>query len=198
MLLSHSLFLTSVLLVAACGGTAVDSVGSSSGGVASASGSSSGSTMTDTTFEGPSVCTSETTGTTRDGLDMNPGRACNACHSTQARRDVMAWAGTVYPTGHEPDQCNGVNGTTSGTEVVVTDAAGTELRLPVRPSGNFSILARDPKAIAMKAPFHVRVERMGRVREMSQELPAGQGDCNSCHTETGTNGAPGRIAVPLL
>ncbi len=150
----------------------------------------------DPAFTGPTVCSSGRTGTNQVGFDMLPGQACNACHRTRATRFLMGFAGTVYPTGHEPDTCVGVDGEARGTRVVVTDAKGQELALPVRASGNFAALLREPSVTRLSGPFSIRVEEAGRVRRMQRTLVAGEGDCNACHTERGTNGAPGRIAAP--
>jgi hypothetical protein len=150
----------------------------------------------DPAFSGPVVCTSGMpNGPTKDGWTMNPGLACNACHAKDAPDKVLAWGGTVYATGHEPDQCVGV-GSIAGATVVIADANGTELKLPVNSSGNFGMFADDPKATVLVAPFSARVEQGGKVRAMSRKLAKGEGDCNGCHTVAGTNGAPGRIALP--
>jgi hypothetical protein len=188
MKLSNFSLFGSLALVAACSGTVTPSTVSSGGPDAD-------SGVADP-FNADPTCTSNKMSGTATGPDMRPGEACNACHSKRAPSKVMAFAGTVYPTGHEPDQCLGVGGTAAGIEVVITDSANKELRLPVRASGDFEIYARDPKATALKAPFHVRVEQDGKTREMGRVLAAGEGDCNSCHTAIGSNGAPGRITVP--
>jgi hypothetical protein len=43
-------------------------------------------------------------------------------------------------------------------------------------------------------PFTAKVTFQGR--EIVMTTPQTDGDCNSCHTETGANGAPGRIKLP--
>jgi hypothetical protein len=43
-------------------------------------------------------------------------------------------------------------------------------------------------------PYTVEVRYQGRVRAMT--TPQSTGDCNSCHTEQGAKGAPGRIMLP--
>jgi hypothetical protein len=95
-------------------------------------------------------------------------------------------AGTVYPTAHEPNDCDGVAG--GNLSIVVTDAKGGVLSLPVNSAGNFYSKS------AVAAPFHVKVTDGTKERAMPDTLTAG--DCNSCHTETGVNGAPGRIMAP--
>lgn len=143
-------------------------------------------------FDGPPVCTSGTmwTGGNSESPLMHPGGACNACHATSgddiAPRGAPRFsiAGTVYPTGHEPNDCNGA---TSAT-VEITDAAGSVTRLPVNAAGNFFTVA------AIASPFHVAVVAGGKRRAMGAAPPTG--DCNSCHTQNGASGAPGRIALP--
>jgi nitrate/TMAO reductase-like tetraheme cytochrome c subunit len=122
----------------------------------------------------------------RGSTDMNPGRACITCHSTM-NGPSLTIAGTVYPTAHEPDLCNGANGS-NGARVVITGADGATLTLTPGTSGNFN------SRTAVKTPFRAKVTYMGRERAMSTAQTSG--DCNSCHTQSGTNSAPGRILLP--
>jgi len=135
----------------------------------------------------PTVCTSKKTW--KDGNEgsgsMRPGGACNTCHS-QRGGPAYDVAGTVYPTLHEPNDCNGVAGALT---VVVTDANGKVTNLTVNGAGNFH-----SKETRIPAPFTVKVTDGTKVRPMIGSLTAG--DCNSCHTEKGANGAPGRIVAP--
>src|ERR1051325_199188 len=146
-------------------------------------------------FDGPVVCTSGThwTGGSEESPLMHPGRACIACHASpgggsiaprEGTPPLFRVAGTVYPTGHEPDECFGATTAT----VEVTDATGAVTRLSVNAAGNFFSLA------ALPAPIHVAVTAGGKRRAMSASPPTG--DCNSCHTQDGANLAPGRIALP--
>jgi hypothetical protein len=98
-------------------------------------------------------------------------------------------AGTVYPTVREPDDCNGINGTTTATTVVIVDANNHTYTVPVNSVGNFYM---ETGTIAL--PFHVKVVRAGMERAMVAAQMSG--DCNSCHTQDGTNMAPGRIVAP--
>ncbi len=116
---------------------------------------------------------------------MNPGQACIACHSTMNHAPTFTAAGTVYPTAHEPDNCDGV---TSGWQIVITDAAGTQTTLTPNLAGNF----HTDNAIVY--PYTVQIIANGFTREMI--TPQSTGDCNSCHTQNGANGAPGRIVEP--
>ena len=119
---------------------------------------------------------------------MNPGTACISCHKTTGGEGpVFSIAGTVYPTGHEPDLCNSKVGT-DGARIVITDADGKTLTLTPNGAGNFSSEAQ------VKLPFQAKVTYQGRERLMLTAQTSG--DCNSCHTQTGTNMAPGRITVP--
>src|SRR6185369_17553767 len=59
-------------------------------------------------FAAAPTCTSGMTWTRGDhgSSVMNPGRACLACHAAN-HGPAFTIAGTVYPTGHEPDLCDG-------------------------------------------------------------------------------------------
>ncbi|HEY8075412.1 MAG TPA: hypothetical protein VIF62_14910 [Labilithrix sp.] len=133
----------------------------------------------------PTVCTSGITKTGSEGSTMRPGEACITCH-TMRGGPAFSIAGTVYPTAHEPNDCVGVAG--GGLTVVVTDKNGSTINLPVNSVGNFQYSG------AVAAPFHVKVTNGTTVRAMADSLTAG--DCNSCHTVNGFNGAPGRIMAP--
>jgi hypothetical protein len=120
---------------------------------------------------------------------MEPGASCGAsCHGAE-----FAVAGTVYPSAHEPDTCYGVNIPDGGVEapdagVVVTGADGTPIWLSIDMGGNFLTTTSVP------APFTAKVVNGDRERAMVGATTVG--DCNSCHTEYGANGAPGRIMLP--
>jgi hypothetical protein len=119
---------------------------------------------------------------------MHPGRACIDCHATRARAPRFVIAGTVYPTAHEPNECNGVDGAKTGAQVVITDANGKELTLPVNSAGNFFTES------AVATPYTAEVVANGKTRAMGAAQKVG--DCNSCHTQDGASGAPGRIVAP--
>lgn len=188
---------------AACGGT-TSNAGSSSG-----SSGSSGATEdaaatacdgapcepdtdagagadTGTDFNTPSVCTSATNWTRGDrgSSSMHPGVACIACHDAN-RGPGFSIGGTVYPSAHEPDDCNGVKG---GVQVVITDAAGKVTTLAVNAAGNFYSAAN------IQTPFKAKVVSGGKERAMVAAQT--DGDCNTCHTEKGLKSAPGRIVAP--
>ncbi len=139
-----------------------------------------------TNYNTPTVCTSKSnwTGGNEESPNMRPGGACITCHSMRGG-PVFSVAGTVYPTAHEPNDCNGVGGALT---VLVTDAKGKTTQIPVNGVGNFA--GRD----RISPPFHVKVSDGTNERAMAGALTAG--DCNSCHTVGGANGAPGRIMAP--
>jgi cytochrome c553 len=142
-------------------------------------------------FALPPTCTSGThwTGGTRGSSRMEPGRACIACHAMGGEGPRYAIAGTVYATGHEPDDCNGAASSAGDPITVhVTDASGNSVALNTNSAGNFYSRTR------LTPPYTVSVERQGRVRPMV--MPAPSGDCNTCHTQDGTMSAPGRIVAP--
>jgi len=147
-----------------------------------------GGTVTPDPLGATPRCTSGTmwTGGNNGSSVMNPGRACIACHVNE---DAPRWtiAGTVYPTGHEPNLCNGANGS-NGALVVIVDAANRTITLTPNAAGNFMTTT------AISLPYRAKVTYQGRERIM----PVAQtsGDCNNCHTQTGANGAPGRITLP--
>ena len=126
------------------------------------------------------------------GPRMNPGRACISCHVESGEGAIVQVGGTVYPTLHEPDLCFGM-GREVGAKVVITDADGQIVELPVGDTGNFS-LPRRGGSPRLRFPIRAKVVSSAGEREMNS--PQNSGDCNSCHTEQGKNGAPGRILLP--
>lgn len=141
-------------------------------------------------YDTPLVCSGMTTwtGGNRESPLMRPGGACISCHKQQGEGPVFAVAGTVFPTPHEPDDCNGVS-STAGAQVVVTDAAGVVHNLKLNDAGNFSLEAR-----TFALPYRAKVVYQGRERVMVEAQTSG--DCNDCHTQDGRMNAPGRIFLP--
>jgi len=151
-------------------------------------------------YDTPTVCTSDSYWThgNDESPKMHPGRACIACHSGSGGDDEeeeeeeegprFSLAGTVYPTAHEPDDCNGVDG---DTQVVIVDANGKTLTLSVNSAGNF-FYEKEEGNLAL--PYTAKVVRDGQERVMA--TPQREGDCNTCHTEAGDNQAPARIMLP--
>ena len=135
----------------------------------------------------PTVCTSGTSWTRGDrgSSQMHPGGACINCHDASGEAPGFSFAGTVYPTAHEPDDCNGK----SAIQVVLTGANGATITLTSNSAGNFF-----SQGSSLTMPFTAKVVANGKTRVMA--TPQTTGDCNSCHTETGAESAPGRIMVP--
>lgn len=133
---------------------------------------------------------------TSENLDMTPGQACNACHAyTNASSGdggdapIYAFAGTVFTGKHEPDDCVGGPLDDAPAEVEVVDAIGVRYRVPVSAVGNFMF-----ESDAVVYPVTAKILYQGRVRWMIE--PQLSGDCNTCHSAAGTDGASGRIRLP--
>ena len=168
-----------------CGVTTMTGTGGASGaGGATGAGGAGGAPDP---FSVAPTCTSRTDGTSNGSPVMDPGRACISCHtSSGGEAPRFGIAGTVYPTGHEPDNCNGAN--SGGISVQITQANGQVISLTANQAGNFSYGG------SVSLPYTAQVTYMGRTRGMA--TPQTTGDCNSCHTQNGSNGAPGRILLP--
>ena len=150
----------------------------------------------DPVFGAPPQCSSNQfwTGGNSGSSRMRPGEACIACHSTGGEGPSFSVAGTVYPTGHEPSDCNGL--AAAGATVTVTDNNGTSRSFSVNAAGNFSGPAGGGWPVF---PITARVDFNGKTRSMATAVPSG--DCNICHTQNGTAvggiaAPPGRIALP--
>jgi hypothetical protein len=209
-----TVFLQVFGVVALGGACAGDSVGSASDGM---SGSSTSAADTETTSTGTDA-TAETGSGSASGSEtdtgaaacmsgmiwtqgdlesplMHPGKACLSCHATQIGEDVVnlfAIAGTVYAGAHEPDDCNGVDGDGGVISVEITTADAKVLTLAVNSAGNF--MYDQVEFGPLMFPIKAKVTQAGKERVMA--TPQMSGDCNSCHTEQGMNGAPGRILTP--
>lgn len=144
------------------------------------------------TIIGAATCSSGLTWSGTDGSSrMNPGQACITCHKSE-EGPIFQIAGTVYPSLHESDKCISQVGS-SGATVVITDATGKIVTLAINSSGNFSY-GGSRRTSALQLPFTAKVVANGKERAML--TPQTNGDCNSCHTVGGANGAPGRIMAP--
>ncbi|MDF2693444.1 MAG: hypothetical protein K0S65_1827 [Labilithrix sp.] len=131
-----------------------------------------------------SVCTSGSMASASDPPSalMKPGKACIKCHSA-AGAPAFEIAGTVYPTLHEPNDCDGV----AGVKVLIIDAVGNMISMTTNAAGNFQRISSFPR------PYRAMIVKGNNVREM--KTPQFDGDCNGCHTEWG-DGAPGRVMAP--
>ncbi|HEU0031457.1 MAG TPA: hypothetical protein VFQ53_12550 [Kofleriaceae bacterium] len=136
-------------------------------------------------FDTPAQCTSNSywTGGDTESPVMKPGAACLGCHS--GGEEPFSLGGTVYPTAHEPNDCNGAMG---GATVQIVDANGLTQNLAVNSAGNFY------SALPVTFPIRAKVIANGGERAMVGAVTSG--DCNSCHTQTGASMAPGRIVLP--
>jgi len=178
-------------LAAGCGGATETSGGSTTVGADAGAADASanvGTAPSSDPIAAAATCTSGMMWTkgNHGSAEMNPGLACIACHSTMRGPDLTI-AGTLYPTGHEPDLCFGAAGA-GGARVVITGADGQTITLTPTPSGNFHL------GTSVMMPFTAKVTYMGRERAMTAAQTTG--DCNGCHTQSGANGAPGRITLP--
>ena len=139
----------------------------------------------------PAQCTSKKnwTGGNSGSALMNPGQACISCHN-RGEGPSYTIAGTLFPTGHEPNNCYGVDANvTKGAKVVVTGADGKTLSLTPNAAGNFFSNTQVAKPFMVKVVDGAGVERL-----MAGSLT--NGDCNTCHTATGASNAPGRVTLP--
>jgi hypothetical protein len=144
-------------------------------------------------YDTPVVCTSQATW--RNGNDespkMHPGGTCIACHEKgEGEGPRFTFAGTVYPTAHEPTDCNGLDGPAHKAKVVIVDKNGVTHSLTVNSVGNFYL----EEGADIAPPYRAKVVAGGSERVMATEQM--NGDCNLCHTESGANDAPGRIMRP--
>ena len=125
------------------------------------------------------------TGGNRESPLMHPGGECIDCH-TRLDGPPFDIAGTVYAGFHQVLDCNGESGAT----VVITDANGQVFTLTSNSAGNFYL----PVERGLQTPYTAKVVVDGVERVMFS--PQTNGDCNSCHTQDGANGAPGRVHIP--
>ena len=136
-------------------------------------------------YDTPSVCTSNAFWKKKDDGNekMHPGGTCISCHTDQKsnKREgdedeapIYTIAGTVFPTAHEPDDCNGA----ASVKVEITGADGKKTTLTTNTVGNFFSKA------TIKFPYTARIIGAdGSTRAMTGKQT--DGDCNGCHTELG-------------
>jgi hypothetical protein len=125
---------------------------------------------------------------------MRPGEGCNASSACHGAGAAATWsvAGTLYPTGHEPDDCNGFSNTSSNSVgIVITDAMGGVLPLAPNSVGNFYYSG------TLAFPIQAKLVSFATGAERAMVAPVSSGDCNSCHTQNGNSGAPGRLTIPF-
>ena len=140
------------------------------------------------TPEGSGVCTTDTYWTQGDEESplMHPGGDCIQCHADRGEGPGYVFAGTVYDTLDEEDDCNGVQ----DVEVVVTDAEGSSWSMTTNAAGNFFLASNRASPVF---PITASIDD-GAVQHA---MVTGQntGNCASCHTGQGESGAAGRIAL---
>jgi hypothetical protein len=120
---------------------------------------------------------------------MEPGMACRACHQQQAPALVYDFMGTVFARSHSEDGCFAQPPAEVTVEIVDANGAVAQTLSP-NASGNF-FTGRNS---GVQTPYTARVRSDAGVSSML--TPQTDGDCNSCHTAAGLNGAPGRIVWP--
>jgi hypothetical protein len=122
---------------------------------------------------------------------MHPGGACIQCHSTTQGGPTFSFAGTVFPSLHEVNDCDGVK---SQVTVIVRDRRNTPIVMQTNAAGNFYVETDTLTGLNLRPPFKVEVREPGKPpRAMNRTITGG--DCNSCHTTEG-NGPPGRVLEP--
>jgi hypothetical protein len=154
-------------------------------------------------YDTPLKCSSGTTWTRGDSgsAQMHPGGACIACHAQAGgaggddEAPRYAIAGTVYPSAHEPNDCNGSSTSAMGAlSVLITEANGKTHSLPVNAAGNFFYSG------TIATPYTAQITAGSAIRAMTHTQTSG--DCNACHTVNGASNtavipnAPGRIMAP--
>lgn len=134
-----------------------------------------------------SVCASgvKWIGGKSESPEMNPGQACITCHATEKGPSLLI-AGTVYSKLTQANDCNGL----AGVKVQITDANRQVTTLTSNAAGNFYLQA-GMGTIALPYTAKIITSSGGERPMVSPQM---SGDCNTCHTEMGSGGAPGRIA----
>ena len=131
---------------------------------------------------------------------MAPGMACISCHmgmnfmgqnpggAMEKAEEARQFMGTVFRSLHEQDLCAPNLGIAATVQILDPDG-GVLGTFPVNSGGNFfGNLTLRP------ALFRARVVTAQGTREMATAQTSG--DCNTCHTAEGREGAPGRIFLP--
>lgn len=173
------------LAVQACS-SAEDAPSIGNGGTSAAVGMGGSSQQATDPLSAAPTCSSKISWTRGENAQMRPGEACISCHTANGG-PRFSIAGTVYATGHEPNDCNGVP-SSSGALVLITDAENREYRVSPNVAGNFYL----EQSIAL--PYRAKVTSGKGERVMISAQSSG--DCNGCHTQSGANSAPGRITLP--
>lgn len=141
----------------------------------------------------PTTCASGTSWMQGDtgSEQMYPGRACRTCHQQAAPQLAYYFAGTVFPSFHERDDCNAPPPADARIEILDPKTGAVSKTLRPNAAGNFLSTSVAPD---VAVPYTARLVANGRMREMTHAQQSG--DCNSCHTEQGTTIAPEVDAPP--
>jgi mono/diheme cytochrome c family protein len=134
----------------------------------------------------PAVCSTNTAAIQTEEDEsplMMPGGDCIGCHA-QGEGPRFILAGTVMGGLKDDTNCGGIAGAT----VVITGADGRTLTMTTNAAGNFF------SQVGVVMPYTAKVSFQGKERSMV--TPRSDGNCMSCHTAEGLNGAPGRIVAP--
>lgn len=115
---------------------------------------------------------------------MHPGEDCIACHAREGEGPGFKIAGTVYGAANQANNCFGIQGAT----IEITGADGKVFNLAANEAGNFYTKE------SVATPYTARVLFNGK--ESKMQTPQSSGACNSCHTQGGSDGAPGRVLSP--
>jgi hypothetical protein len=116
---------------------------------------------------------------------MTPGRECVACHVATSGEPTLIYtvAGTVMGALHDPDDCNGI-----GSVEVNLAGNGGNLTLITNAAGNFFTRT------AITPPYVPTLNLAGR--RTTGGMHNDTGNCGTCHTVDGTQGAVGRLVAP--
>ncbi|NCO01736.1 MAG: hypothetical protein GW906_07880 [Epsilonproteobacteria bacterium] len=126
----------------------------------------------------------------------NQGVACSVCHGPNGREDYLLSAGTVF------NQLNtsSANQAASGYSLQALLSTGQKITYRIktkRGSGNSYVKSSDAPALTSAYDFTGQVVdntfTVVNASATNSHNTRTHLDCNSCHTETGTNSAPGRI-----
>ena len=130
------------------------------------------------------------------GAKLAYSQACINCHAKSNEAPKFDIGGTLYPTGHEDNDCNADAPSIAGATIVITDNNGVATTLTPDNVGNFSYTSGGRNGNPVIAlPYTAKVVQNGKTRAMGAAQMSG--DCNDCHTPTGRNGAPGRVTIPI-
>jgi hypothetical protein len=169
-----------VVGLAACGGT------SPSGGfVAAPSGTTCASGLV---YQGNA-----------ESPEMNPGQACKSCHAGQdfqgqnptglsSSENVFFFMGTAYASPREADDCKSANVPAGAVVEILDSTNAVKATLAINAAGNFYSTSG---SAGFTLPYKARIVANGKTLAMA--TPQMDGDCNTCHTDSGRNGAAGRI-----